>query len=130
MEYEECPHGKHIGAVCLECAEEYINAPAGSFPKEPYVDPYDDFDYDVTEEPTGLDARYYDIPGHIRDCQDLIEWLNLDFSNGNILKSIVRENNPHATKDTEALYEAEKRFYFASRHLENMRRLCKDRDVS
>lgn len=90
-----------------------------------------DYDWDMDQEfgyqPSGLDAKYYDIPGHIKDCQDLIEWLKLDFSNGNILKSIVRENNPNASKETDALYEAEKRFYFASRHLENVRAMCKNR---
>jgi len=110
-EYELCPHGRHVGAVCLPCAEV----------DEFYHDPYDDWDY-TKHEPTGLDAKYYDIPGHIRDCQDLIEWLNLNFSDGNILKSIVRENNPHATKETSALYEAQKRYYFAARHLEKVKR--------
>ena len=119
-EYESCPHGRHIGGVCIPCAEE-----AGG---KLTVNTDTDWEYDPKlSEPSGLDAKYYDIPGHILDCQDLIEWLNLDFANGNILKSIVRENNPYAAKETDELYEAEKRFYFASRHLEKVRRMCKDR---
>lgn len=69
---------------------------------------------------SGLDAGYYDFPEGIRSAQDLIEYLRLDFSNGNILKSLVREHGPQ-TKGTDALYEAEKRFYFAERHLMRVR---------
>jgi hypothetical protein len=61
-----------------------------------------------------LDAPYYDFPA--RNAQELIEYLGLDFTNGNILKSLVREYGP-TTKKTTALYEAEKRYYYAHRHL-------------
>jgi len=72
-------------------------------------------------EPTGLDAPYYDLPANIHSAQDLIEYLDLDFANGNILKSLIRENGSQ-TKATDELYEAEKRYYFAERHLRNVQR--------
>ena len=34
----------------------------------------------------------------------------------NTLKSLVREYNPHAKKETTALYEAGKRLYYSYRH--------------
>ena len=127
MTYELCPHGRHIGAVCLPCEEEKLIY--GTNPDYEYVDPYDILPKRVEErEPNGLDSPYYDLPGNILDCQDLIEWLGLDFSNGNILKSLVREHNPDGGKETDALYEAEKRFYFASRHLERVRNMQKKKD--
>ena len=105
--YEMCPHGRHVGALCLECGEDYIDA---------YQKPAGKIDEKVTQ-PSGLDAPYYNIPDDVNTMQDMIEWLELDFSNGNILKSIVRENNPNAKKESTSLYEAQKRFYYAERHL-------------
>ena len=72
-------------------------------------------------KPTGLHAEYYDLPDNVRSAQDLIEYLNLDFANGNILKSLIREHGTQ-TKATDALYEAEKRYYFAKRHLQRVQR--------
>jgi hypothetical protein len=69
---------------------------------------------------SGMNAPYYDIPEWVKDTQDLIEWLErggLRWSCINMLKSIIREYNPDASKETSALYEAEKRFYYADRHL-------------
>ena len=71
---------------------------------------------------SGLDCDYYDFPGNIHSAQDMIEWLNLNFANGNILKSLIRESGA-ATKETDQLYEAEKRYYFAGRELERVRNL-------
>ena len=67
-------------------------------------------------KPSGLDAAYYDFPDGMKSAQDLIEHLGLDFANGNILKSLVRQYGPK-TKLTHAKYEAEKRYFFAKRHL-------------
>jgi hypothetical protein len=74
-------------------------------------------------QPSGLDAPYYDLPDNVRTAQDLIEWLDLNFANGNIFKSLIREHNPDAEKGTDPLYEAEKRLYFATRHYERVRSL-------
>ena len=79
---------------------------------------------DAERPPTGLDAPYYDIPPTVKCIQDAVEYLNLNFANGNILKSLWREHGAQ-TKNTDALYEAEKRFYFAKRELERVRNLPK-----
>ena len=88
---------------------------------EEYVDPFD-MTYEPVEkkQESGLDAPYYDFPDNIHSAMDLIEWLDLDFSQGNILKSIIRENNPNARKKTTQLYEAEKQYYYASRRLRSL----------
>src|SRR5210317_1930209 len=122
-EYELCPHGRHVGAVCLECSEQLINDIAERELIEEYVDPYDDplsWEWVNEEQESGLDAPYYDFPDNIHSAMDLIEYLNLDFSQGNILKSIIRENNPNAQKKTTQLYEAEKQYYYASRRLRSL----------
>ena len=75
----------------------------------------------VERKPTGLDAAYYDLPENIHSAQDLIEYLGLNFANGNILKSLVRQHGS-TTKETDELYETEKRYYFAKRELERVRR--------
>ena len=132
-EYEMCEHGRHIGAVCLPCAEkkmiydksvefgvaDYYNS--RHIPEEEYVDPYDTFSQPVEKkQESGLDAPYYDFPDNIHSAMDLIEWLNLDFSQGNILKSIIRENNPNARKKTTPIYEAEKQYYYSHRRLRSL----------
>ena len=71
---------------------------------------------------SGLNSTYYDFPENVRCAQDLIEFLDLNFSQGNILKSLVRENNPNAKKETTPLYESEKRYYYADRDLQNVRK--------
>ena len=120
-EYQLCPHGRHVGAVCLECSEELINDIAERELIEEYVDPFDMKPEPVEkQQESGLDAPYYDFPDTIHSAMDLIEWLNLDFSQGNILKSIIRENNPNVQKKTTRLYEAEKQYYYSSRRLRSL----------
>ena len=121
MIYEECPHGRHEGAYCEPCEEAKLECDLCGDPEcpEPMLPP-------VVSRQSGLNASYYDFPvdkdGHvtIRNAQDMIEWLDLNFSNGNILKSLIRENNPISQKDTNELYEAEKRYYYAHRHLRSV----------
>jgi hypothetical protein len=89
---------------------------------EAYVDPFD-MSYEPVEKKkeSGLDAPYYDFPDNIHSAMDLIEWLNLGFSQGNVLKSIIRENNPNAKKKTSPIYEAEKQYYYSERRLRSLR---------
>lgn len=109
-EYQLCPHGRHYdpedpsaGAVCEPCREQEEN-------------PLDWVWVDgVKERQSGMNASYYDFP--CTNAQELIEWLDLDFANANILKSLIRENNPLAKKNTDELYEAEKKYYYALRNL-------------
>lgn len=120
-----CIHGRSEGAVCIPCAEEDYSIQKGATG-------LDDgkatgSTSDVGSTPTastksGLNALYYDFPENIRTTMDLIEWLDLDFAQGNILKSIIRENNPNVKKETTPLYEAEKQFYYAERRLRNMQK--------
>ena len=115
MSLAQCPHGKLTTAYCEPCAHDKIAADVL----------VTSFMLGVEREPTGLDAPYYDLPENIHSAQDLIEYLRLDFANGNILKSLIREHGAQ-TKTTDTLYEAQKRFYFAERHL---RRVQKDQEV-
>lgn len=78
---------------------------------------------------SGLNSEYYDLPTNIHSAQDLIEWLGLDFSNGNILKSLIREHNPGEKKQTDQKYEAEKRLYFAARHYARVSKMPSDRVI-
>ena len=134
MNYEMCPHGRHVGAVCIPCAEEAGMAPnsgtglgLGAFLDVNWKLRDDEKpareNVKKTAQPSGLDAEYYDLPDNVRTAQDLIEWLDLNFSNGNIVKSMIREYNPNVSKETDALYEAEKRYFFASRHLQRVRQM-------
>jgi hypothetical protein len=110
-----CPHGRHEGAVCVPCAEQDAETTKVTITsRQPSFE---------SGRASGMDAKYYDIPQFIKCAQDLIEWLNLDFASGNILKSLIRENNPDVQKETDTLYEAEKRYYFSKRHLERVRNL-------
>ena len=139
-EFEECPHGRLTTAYCGTCAEAIQGATEDEVCKHVWTFGADDTGNDYclrcpakrkklsgnfeekVMQPDGSDAKYYDFPDGLRTTMDMIEWLNLDFSNGNILKSLVRENNPNAKKETTALYEAQKRLYYAER---NLRRVSK-----
>ena len=133
-EYEDCGHGRHKGPYCHACEAERMLEVDYGITSNPYEDvcvhglPLDGYCAYCEEEPpkpSGLDASYYDLPENVKCVQDMIEWLNLDFANGNILKSLVRENE----KGTTALYEAEKRFYFSKRHLSRVRKMSPDETV-
>lgn len=123
---EECPHGRHIGAVCIPCAhEEYGEKLDGVTFSGLFERGSSQFGNEHTQpryerEATGLDAPYYDIPENVRCVQDAIEYLGLNFAQGNILKSLWREHGT-TTKGTDPLYEAEKRYYFAKRELDRVR---------
>ena len=124
---ELCPHGRLTTAFCEPCAHDKIAGESGWLEikgESPWSINISQ-EYSVEREPTGLDAPYYDLPKNIHSAQDLIEYLRLDFANGNILKSLIREHGAQ-TKTTDTLYEAQKRFYFAERHL---RRVQKDQEV-
>ena len=109
-----CAHGRHATAYCGECASDEIQEDF----KKPAMK-----NSKKSDQPNGLDAPYYDLPEGVNTAQDLIEWLDLNFANGNILKSLIREHNPNAKKKTDELYEAEKRYFFASRHLRRVQAL-------
>ena len=125
-----CPHDRSIGHVCLKCpsgtAEEMVwghqetTYPLGSCAHP--VNSWADACIVNSKMNSGLDCDYYDFPESIHSAQDMIEWLNLNFANGNILKSLIRESGA-ATKETDTLYEAEKRYFFAGRELERVRNL-------
>jgi len=116
-DYKECPCGcgRHDGAYCenreidrlIECSFDPEKASEIGKTK-------------AMNRQSGLNASYYDFDA--KSAQELIEYLGLDFSNGNILKSLIRENNPLAKKDTNELYEAEKRYYYAHRHLRSVQK--------
>ena len=137
-----CEHERVIGHVCLDC-------PSGTAEDEMKPDIFDEGQmmeadlsssqfsactgnsaarYDCMMEDsckcerqaTGLDAPYYDIPPSVTCIQDAVEYLGLNFANGNILKSLWREHGTQ-TKATDPIYEAEKRLYFANREYERVR---------
>ena len=114
-EFEQCIHGRLITGYCEPCAQEAAPIPEKPAMKNPKK----------SAQPSGLDAPYYDIPDHVKCIDDMIEWLDLRFGQANILKSIVREYNPDAKKETTALYEAQKRFYYAERHLRRVSKMPK-----
>ena len=109
--------------------------PSESVPgAEHYKDPRDNplfFSYPVDsidtsqkpvekQEQSGLNAEYYDFPPNCKSTMDLVEWLEeggMSIAEFNILKSIIRSNNPNAKKKTTRLYEAEKQYYYSERRL-------------
>ena len=126
---EICNHGRVVGHTCLECpdgvASDFIVELDDEFNHQIELLKRERADEKCERQPTGLDAPYYDLPENIHSAQDLIEYLDLNFANGNILKSLVRQYGS-ATKNTEEIYEAEKRYFFAEREL---RRVQKAKEV-
>jgi hypothetical protein len=138
-----CPHDRSEGAVCIPCMENgwpaaHKDGDKSAYSPRAFAGPFYEGGKKVYEGVlnktttdanmgTGLDAPYYDFPKNIHCAQDMIEWLGLDFANGNILKSLIREYGP-TTKKTSPLYEAEKRFYFSQRHLRSVQQKGAGRD--
>ena len=114
-----CPHGRLTTAYCEPCG---LKKAHEMYDELSLQEAHNLAEIGLAEMETrhsGLDQPYYDFPEDIHSCQDMIEWLELGFSNGNILKSLVREHGP-TKKETSELYEAEKRYYFALRHLRHV----------
>ncbi len=64
---------------------------------------------------------FYDIPKWVEDCDDLIEYLDLNYAEGCILKSLwSKKGNRH--KATYPLREAKKRAHYANRELMKVER--------
>jgi hypothetical protein len=65
----------------------------------------------------GGDTDYYQIPKNSETLQDLIEYKELNFSQGNILKAIYRMNDDsHSSKER----ELNKIIWFAQRELKRI----------
>ena len=59
---------------------------------------------------------FYEIPNTVNDVDDLCEYLELNFAQGNILKSLwINKGQRH--KGTNELREAKKRVHYSQREL-------------
>ena len=117
-----CPHGRSIGHVCLKCPSGTAEAclPVSGYDGDVYtVIANEGISFYGEQMNSGLDCDYYDFPESIHCAQDLIEYLGLNFAEGNIVKSFVRQYGPK-TKETDPKYEVEKRYFFAKREYERM----------
>ena len=67
----------------------------------------------------GGKTDYYDLPKDAKCCQDIIEWRNMNFQQGNIFKVAFTFNQGRHDATT---YERElnKIIYFAQRELERL----------
>lgn len=72
----------------------------------------------VSSDNNGGSTDYYKLPDNAIDLQDLIEYKELNFAQGNILKAIYRANN-----STHSSYERDlnKIIWFAQRELERIK---------
>jgi len=75
------------------------------------------FDEDKTHN-NGGSTDYYKLPQGAKDLQDLIEFKNMNFSQGNIFKAVYRCNDTH-----HSTYERElnKIIFFANRELKRIK---------
>lgn len=68
---------------------------------------------------TGGTTDYYQLPTSATQVQDLIEFRNMNFSQGNILKAIYRLGNcPHSEEER----ELNKIIWFAQRELDRIKK--------
>ena len=71
---------------------------------------------DISE---GGSTEYYAIPEGAKDLQDLIEFKNMNFSQGNLLKSIYRLGNcPHSS----AMRDLNKIIWFTEREINRLKK--------
>lgn len=66
---------------------------------------------------TGNSSAYYKLPEYATDIQDLIEFRNMNFAQGNILKAIYRIGEKPGV---DAIYDLEKIIWFANREINRL----------
>ena len=66
---------------------------------------------------TGNSSAYYKLPEDAIDIQDLIEYRNMNFAQGNILKAIYRIGEKPGV---DAVYDLEKIIWFANREINRL----------
>lgn len=72
--------------------------------------------FEIEVNSDGGKNNFYEIPSSVTDVDDLCEFLELNFSQGNILKSLwVNKGNRHNA--TNPLREAKKRKHYSDREL-------------
>jgi hypothetical protein len=62
----------------------------------------------------GLKNKFYEIPAWVKDVDDLAEYLELSFDEGNILKSLW-SNKGKRHSGTNSMREANKCYHYAQR---------------
>jgi len=62
----------------------------------------------------GSTPKQYSIPEGTKDLQDLIEYRNMNFAQGNIFKAIYRDKGNYS-------YDLHKIIWFANRELQRMK---------
>ena len=140
-EYQECPHGRHVGAYCepcrvLEAERLWTEQNGGQFTVKTDDRPYTNGALTFPDRQSGLNASYYDIPKNLSErygdgpsdyikAEHIIYWLEeggMRWNGGNQFKSLIRQYNPDCQKDTNELYEAEKRFHYALNDLRSVQK--------
>jgi len=66
---------------------------------------------------TGSSSAYYKLPEDATDIQDLIEYRNMNFAQGNILKAIYRIGEKPGV---DAIYDLEKIIWFSNREINRL----------
>ena len=107
---ECCPHGVPFKGPlgCEKCYNE-----AKSKPFKPYT-----FDFDAHNN--GGKTDYYDLPSDAKCCQDIIEWREMNFQQGNIFK-VAFTFNCGRHNGTDYQRDLNKIIYFAQRELERIK---------
>jgi hypothetical protein len=109
-ELEMCPHGRHIGAVCLECGEGIIGcATRAAEAAATEVAVALEYAEEVEVKESGADGGYYVLPKKCKQLQDIIYHKQMGFERGNIFKAAYRWD-----VKPDLPYNLEKIIWFAS----------------
>lgn len=71
----------------------------------------------ILDTQEGGNTNYYDLPVDAKNIQDLIEFKNMNFAQGNIIKAIYRLNS---TSHSSKRRDLNKIIWFANRELARM----------
>ena len=88
----QCEHGMPFDSECGECSQAHNN---------------------------GGKTDYYDLPKDAKCCQDIIEWREMNFQQGNIFK-VAFTFNCGRHNGTDYRRDLNKIIYFAQRELERL----------
>ena len=132
----KCTHGVPLDSECKECSDDFINealkveccphgvpfeGPIGCEKcyKEALNKTFKPYTLEFEAHNNGGKTDYYDLPKDAKCCQDIIEWREMNFQQGNIFK-VAFTFNCGRHNGTDYRRDLNKIIYFAQRELERL----------
>ena len=118
----QCKHGVPFDSECEECEALKVECSPHGVPngyKEALNKTFKPYTLEIEAHNNGGKTDYYDLPKDAKCCQDIIEWREMNFQQGNIFK-VAFTFNCGRHSGTDYRRDLNKIIYFAQRELERL----------